>query len=163
MPSVKKNGYHVKIEVGDKQLQKNIQSVLEDYSIDEPFEITEAMKKQPLRYVKWAELLNKAKSHLLGLQRGYDIWYAEAWSDMSNHLAETNGKKPTKDDISNAIIVKNIKYNAWQDKLMKSQKAVNTLEVVVKALVMKKEMLVSVGQLCSRLIDSGNLVVKQRR
>ena len=72
--------------------------------------------------------------------------------------------KPTKDDLSNGVkIYYNKNYTKWIQRRDKAEDNVATLEIVVKATMIKKDMLVSVGQMCSRLIDSGNLTVKDKK
>ncbi len=161
---IKKEEFFVKVELPNKKIEVDVNKELQDYEIDEPFEIQEAMKHQAYRYLKWADLLNKAKKVLRTLEREYEQWYAKARKASEEKLLGVSGKKPTKEDISNAIIRYFPKGYEKRNKILDNAKEnVDVLEMVVKANSIKKDMLVSIGQLCSRLIDSGNLVIKDKR
>lgn len=163
--SIEKEENIIKVSLPDKEVEEDINQELQDYSVDEPFEITEAMSKQPVRYLKWAELLKMAVRVRKTLERDYEIWHAKALKKVREVLARKEGNsKPTKDDLSNGVkIYFNEKFTKWNDKIAKADDNVSTLEIIVKATLIKKDMLVSVGQLCSRLIDSGNLVVRDKK
>ena len=161
---IKREEFFVKVVLPDKKVETDVNKELQDYEIDEPFEITEAMKNQASRFLKWADLLNRAKRVLRALEREYEAWYAKVRMKVEEKLMGVNGKKPTISDISNGVIRFFPKgYSQWNDKLDKAKDNIATLDMVVRATNIKKDMLVSVGQLCSRLIDSGNLVVKDKR
>ena len=163
--SIDKEDYCVKVSLPGKDVEANINDELTDYSIDEPFEIAEAMKKQASRYFKWADLFNKAKRIVSTLERDYDVWYAKAQKKVREVLVRKEGNnKPTINDLKNGVTIYFAKSKAiWDSKIDKAQDNVSTLDTVVRATSVKKDMLVSVGQLVSRLIDSGNLVVKDKK
>jgi len=162
---INKEQYRVSVSLPGKSIEANINEELADYSIDEPFQIAEAMSKQANRYFKWAEMVTRAKRVLTVLERDYEVWQAKALKKVREVLVRKEGNsKPTKDDLKNGVTLYFAKSKAqWQDKVDRAQNNVDTLEVVVKAMSVKKDMLVSVGQLVSRLIDSGNMVVKDKR
>ena len=161
---IKKEEFFVKVVLPDKKIETDVNKELQDYEIDEPFEITEAMKNQASRFLKWADLLNRAKRVLRTIDRQYEEWYAEKRRKADKLLRETEDKKPTKDDLHNGVIRFFPKgYKKHINSIERAKSNVETLEMVVKATNIKKDMLVSIGQLCSRLIDSGNLVVKDKR
>lgn len=159
-----KEGFFITVNLDNKEVEKDMTKVLEDYEIDEPYSITEAMRKQPGKFLKWASLLNAAKNVKIAIDREHSVWYADKRVSAEKKLKEDTGKKPTISDIENGII----RFcpngcKKWNNKIDKAKETVETFEIIVKALIMKKEMLMSVGQLCSRLIDSGNLVVKEKK
>lgn len=163
--SIDKEGYHVKVSLPGREVEADINEELADYSIDEPFEISEAMAKQASRYFKWADLLNRANRVLTTIKREYEVWQAQASKKIREVLVRKEGnQKPTIADLKNGITIYFSKSKKeWDRKIDKAQDSVDTLETVVKATQVKKDMLVSVGQLTSRLIDSGNLVVKDKK
>lgn len=163
--SVEKNEHIIKVSLLDKEIEEDINEELQDYSVDDAFGITESMAKQPSRYLKWADLLKRATRIQKTIERDYDIWKAKAIKNIREVLARKEGNsKPTKDDLSNGVkIYYNKNYTKWIQRRDKAEDNVATLEIVVKATMIKKDMLVSVGQMCSRLIDSGNLTVKDKK
>jgi len=87
--SIDKEDYCVKVSLPGKDVEANINDELTDYSIDEPFEIAEAMKKQASRYFKWADLFNKAKRIVSTLERDYEVWYAKAQKKVREVLVRS--------------------------------------------------------------------------
>lgn len=163
--SINKEGYSVKVSLPGKEIEANINEELQDYSIDEPFEISEAMAKQASRYFKWADLLNRANRVLVTVKREHEAWKAKALRKIREVLIrKESNQKPTIADLNNGITNYFAKSKReWDVKVDNAQDNVNTLEIVVKATQIKKDMMVSVGQLASRLIDSGNMVVNDKR
>lgn len=163
--SIEKDEFIVKIDLPDKQIEEDVNLELQDYSVDDPFGITEAMSKQPSRYLKWADLHRKAVRVQKTIERDYEIWHAKAIKNIREVLARKEGNsKPTIADLTNGVkIYYNKNYTIWNNKKDKAEDNSATLEMIVKATLIKKDMLVSVGQLCSRLIDSSNLVVKDKK
>lgn len=161
---IKKSDYFVRVNLPDKHMETNINKELEDYEIDAPFEIQEAMKKQASLYFKWAEMFRQAKMIKRQIDRAYEIWVAAAKRAVRKKLEETGHKKPTKDDLHEGVIryFKN-KYNDWQNKIDHAQENIDVLDVAVRAVKDKKDMLLGVGQLCKELMNSGNLVVKDNK
>lgn len=162
---ISEENYKVSVSLPGKEIEADINEELSDYSIDEPFEITEAMSKQAIRYFKWADMLRRAEKVVTILKREYDLWHARAIKKIREVLLSKEGNsKPTINDLTNGIkLYYGKSFGEWSNKLDKAQDSVNILGVVVKATMIKKDMLVSIGQLCSRLIDSSNLVVKDKR
>lgn len=161
---LKKEEFFVKVDLPDKKIEKEIRKELEDYEIDDPFSITEAMQKQSFRYLGWADLLRRAKKVKNTLDRDYELWYVQAIKRVEKKLIEDGNKRPTKDALSNGVMsLFKTNYSIWQDKLEVAQDNINVLDMVLRATVVKQGMLVSIGQMCSRLLDSGNLVVKEHR
>lgn len=162
---INKENYIVRVSLPGKSIEANINEELADYNIDEPFEIAEAMSKQANRYFKWADMVTRARRVLTVLTREYDLWKAKALKKIREVLVRKEGNnKPTISDLNNGITLYfRSKVQDWQNKIDQAQGNVDTLEVVVKAMSVKKDMLVSVGQLVSRLIDSGNMIVKDKR
>jgi len=163
--SIKTGEHFVRINLPDAKLETDINKELMDYHIDEPFEINEAMRNQPILYLKWADLYRKAKKVQVAVERMYEEWYAEKLKSIREVLVRREGNhKPTKDDLKNGILRYYRNGTAkWNKKLDRASDNVNTLEMIVKATITKQQMLVSIGQLCSRLIDSGNMVVRDKR
>ena len=155
----------VKVDLPDKQISEDINQELQDFSVDDAFGISEAMGKQASRYMRWADLLNKAKRVLTTLERDFDMWNAKALKKIREVLIRKEGNsKPTIKDLQNGVMIYFAKsQKEWNDKIDKARDNVNTLDIVVRATVVKQNMLVSIGQLCSRLIDSSNLVVKEKK
>jgi hypothetical protein len=161
---VKRTEHFVRVDLSDKHLETDINKELEDYEIDAPFEIQEAMKKQSSLYFKWADMLRQAKLIKRQIDRAYEIWLAAAKRAVRKKLEEDGRKKPTKDDLSEGVIMyfKN-KYNEWQNKIDNAQENIDVLDIAVRAVKDKKDMLLGVGQLCKELMNSGNLVVKDNK
>lgn len=162
---IKKEEYIVKVELPGKEIEADINEELMDYSIDEPFEIAEAMSKQAIRYYRWADLVKHARKVVTVLEREFELWYALKIKQVREVLNRKEGNsRPTKDDLKNGITIYfNKSLTKWNNKIDKAKEDLETLEIVVKATTVKQNMLVSCGQLVSRLIDSGNMVVKDKR
>jgi len=162
---IDKESYKVSVSLPGKSIEADINEELADYCIDEPFQIAEAMSKQANRYFKWADMVTRARRVLTVLERDNEEWQAKALKKVREVLVRKEGNsKPTKDDLKNGVTLYFAKSKKqWDEKLDNARGNVDTLEVVVRAMSVKKDMLVSVGQLVSRLIDSGNMVVKDKR
>jgi len=163
--NIKQGDYVVRVELPGNKIEEDINEELTDYSIDEPFEIAEAMSKQATRYYKWATWAKDARKVVVTLDREFETWYAKATKKVREVLIRKEGNsRPTKDDLKNGITIYfNKSLIAWQEKIDRAKEDLEILEIAVKANTVKQAMIVSCGQLVSRLIDSGNLVVKDKR
>ena len=160
---IEKSDFKIQVKLKDKTVEYDLNKELLDYEIDDVFSIQEAMRQIPLQYSKYAKMCLSMKKLQYGLEQQYKFWHMEARGKAIENISAT-GKKGTLEDIENKLIELNkVEYETWQNKMGKVQEQIDTFDVAVKAICMKKDMILGIGQMSSRLLDMGALTVKTKK
>jgi hypothetical protein len=161
----------VPLDEGDSNLKEQITL---GSNWDNPYELSKAMDRQPMWYGQWATLLRELKREREKLQLMYKAWESERKEKLTEIIFQSNKKKGmTSNQAKPSASVVNDRFNSFyidvNGKYHKKYKKVigdlnsveeriDRIEVVVKVMEQRKDMLISLSSLIRTMIDNHMLI-----
>jgi hypothetical protein len=149
---------------------------------DNPFKLSKALDQHSAIYARWASVLKRLKNARNQLQLKKDAWESEKREQIAGIIFEENvaagmtasNAKPTEGAIKDrfkSVYLKTNDKGSFTDEesvefirpVVKIDEAIDTIEPIVKALELRKDMLMSMGSLVRAMIDNQLFVYRKKK